>query len=114
MTRFEVTLNAFIDSDEFEDAVKRSTTAGFGRSGYSVELFNGGTWRVLWDNQIGNGYVSDGIILGIPQFDDKVVDDMNTYGDDCDLSFALDEAAESLREKLAYKLDQAERYHYHG
>lgn len=99
------TLEAFIASDEFEDAVKSSTTAGFGGGDYKVELFDDGTWRVLWSGQIGNLYISDGIILGIPQFDDETVNDMREYGDDCDLSFALDEAATYLREALAMKLE---------
>lgn len=103
MATFEQTLAAFIDSAEFEQAVKDSTVAGFGGSGYSVELFEDGTWRVLWDNQIGNLYISDGVILGIPQFDQETINDWDEYGDDCDLSFAIDESAEELREKLAYK-----------
>lgn len=98
---FDATLEAFIDSAEFEEAVKSSTTAGFSGSGYSVELFGDGSWRVLWDGQIGNLYVSDGIILGIPGFDDETVNDMQKYGDDCDLSFPIGEAAEGLREKFA-------------
>lgn len=103
MADFSKTLEAFIDSNEFETAVKSSTTAGFGGSGYSVELFEDGTWRVLWDNQIGNLYVSPGIVLGVPQFDQDTVNDMEQYGDDADLSFALGEAAEGLREKFAYR-----------
>lgn len=102
---FEATLESFINSNEFEQAVKDSTTAGFGGSGYSVELFDDGTCRVLWDNQIGNLYRSDGIILGVPQLDDQTVNDMDEYGDDCDLSFAIDEAAEELREKLAARAE---------
>ena len=100
MANFDATLEAFIDSSEFEQAVKDSTTAGFGGSGYSVELFADGTWRVLWDNQIGNLYISDGIILGVPQFDQETVNDMQEYGDDADLSFAIGEAGEGLRESL--------------
>lgn len=103
MADFRITLEHFIASNEFETAVKSSTTAGFGGSGYSVELFEDGTWRVLWDNQIGNLYVSPGVILGIPQFDQDTVNDMEQYGGDADLSFALDEAAEGLREKFAYR-----------
>jgi hypothetical protein len=108
MADFSKTLEALIDSDEFESAVQSSTTAGFGGSGYSVELFEDGTWRVLWDNQIGNLYSSSGIILGVPQFDQDTVNDMQEYGDDADLSFALGECAEGLREKLAEKLERVE------
>ena len=107
MADFTTTLNEFIDSNEFEDAVKSSTTAGFGGSGYSVELFDDGTWRVLWDNQTGNLYMTPGVILGIPQFDDETVNDMQEYGDDADLSFAIAAVAEELREKLSYKLSEA-------
>lgn len=110
MATFENTLEAFISSSEFEQAVKDSTTAGFGGSGYSVEVFEDGTWRVLWNNQIGNRYVSPGIILAIPQFDEETINDWTEYGDACDLSFALDEAADGLREALAYRLDMAAEY----
>ena len=108
MAMFDQTLESFINSNEFENAVKSSTTAGWRGSGYSVELFDDGTWRVLWNNQIGNLYMSKGIILGIPQFDNETVNDMQKYGDDCDLSFALEEIAQELREKLLYKLEGVE------
>lgn len=110
MANFNRTLEQFIDSADFEEGVTSSTTAGFGGSGYSVELFEDGTWRVLWDNQIGNLYTSPGIILGIPQFDQETVNDMNEYGENVDLSFALDECAEAMRESLAEKLSMAEQY----
>ena len=96
------TLEAFLDSGaEFEQAVLSSTTAGFNNSGYSVELFTDGTWRVLWDNEIGNLYRSPGIIISIPQYDQDTLNDMDVYGDDADLSFALDEIKEAMRERLA-------------
>ena len=49
-----------------EQAILSSTKASWGGSGYSVELFPDGTYRVLWDNQIGNLYHSRGIIVAIP------------------------------------------------
>lgn len=64
-------LNAFLVSDDFASGVLASTKAGFGGSGYSVELFEDGTWRVLWANQIGNLYESAGEILSIPQLSDS-------------------------------------------
>lgn len=97
-------LDSFISDNggrTFEQAVKDSTQAGLGGSGYSVELFEDGTFRVLWNNQIGNLYQSPGVILGIPQFDQETVNDMAEYGDDADLSFALEEAEQTLREKFA-------------
>lgn len=89
----------------FEQAVKDSTLAGFGGSGYSVELFGDGTFRVLWDNQIGNLYRSSGVILGVPQFDQETVNDMQEFGGDADLSFAMEEAEASLREAYAMTLE---------
>ncbi|WP_129677699.1 hypothetical protein [Candidatus Chloroploca sp. Khr17] len=92
--------DAFVNGDQFETAVMSSTTAGFGGSGYSVELFEDGTFRVLWDNEIGNRYVSPGLILGIPQYDQDTITDLQDYGSDADLSFALDEIRAEMRAKL--------------
>jgi hypothetical protein len=100
-------LDAFIADNggqTFQDAVNNSTTAGFGGSGYSVELFEDGTFRVLWDNEIGNLYASPGLILAVPQFDQDTVNDMQEYGDDADLSFALEEAEREIHE--AYEMSQ--------
>ena len=70
-------IKAFVASDEFVSAVVSSTNAGFGGSGYSVEFFPDGHWRVLWDNQIGNLYVSPGMILGIPQLDGSQLEEVD-------------------------------------
>jgi len=96
----------FINEDNgatFEQAVRDSTSAGFGGSGYSVELFEDGTFRVLWENQIGNLYRSPGLILGVPQLDQEAVNDMQEYGGDADLSFALDDAKAEIRESYAMR-----------
>lgn len=61
----------FTGTEEFKQGVFSSTKAGWGGSGYSVELFPEGTWRVLWDNQIGNLYQSRGVILSLPQLPDS-------------------------------------------
>lgn len=53
-------------SEAIEEAIKSSTQASWGGNGYSVELFSNGTYRVLWNNQIGNLYESPGTIIGIP------------------------------------------------
>ena len=95
-------LNAFIESSEFEAAVMSSTTAGVGGSGYSVELFPDGTFRVLWDNEIGNKYISPGVILSIPQYEQDTLNDIQDWGDDADLSFALEEIKAQLRQALQY------------
>lgn len=100
---FRQALDAFLDSGEFEEAVIMSTKAGFGGSGYSVELFGNGTWRVLWDNQIGNLYSSPGMMVGIPQYDEDTLADIDKYGDDADLSFALDEIKDTMREWMCQR-----------
>lgn len=69
MTDFE------FEKYEFEKAVDQSTLASFWGSGYSVELFNDGTYRVLWDQQIGNQYQSPGLILSVPALSDEEWDD---------------------------------------
>lgn len=64
------TLNAFLESPDFEDGCTSATKASWGGSGYSVELFTDGTWRVLWDHQIGNKYETPGVILSLPTIND--------------------------------------------
>ena len=61
----------FIDSEDFANAIVMSTMAGTGGSGYSVEFYPDGHYRVLWDNQIGNLYESPGVIVKIPQLTEQ-------------------------------------------
>lgn len=61
--------------EQFESAVDSSTKASWGGSGYSVELFDDGTYRILWDNQIGNLYDSPGLILSVPSLGDDEWDE---------------------------------------
>jgi hypothetical protein len=65
------TAKNFIKSVDFVNGIISSTKAGFGGSGYSVELFADGHWRVMWDNQIGNLYNSPGMIVRLPQCSDE-------------------------------------------
>lgn len=67
------TLQKFVQSPEFVDAVVSSTQAGFGGGGYSVEIFPDDTHRVLWNGQIGNRYESPGEIIRIPQLSESEV-----------------------------------------
>jgi aryl-alcohol dehydrogenase-like predicted oxidoreductase len=64
-------LQAFAQSEEFVDAVVKSTQAGFGGSGYSVEVFPDGSHRLLWDGQVGNLYRSPGMIVPVPQLNNE-------------------------------------------
>lgn len=68
---FKETLEKFFQSEDFSNGVVASTKAGWGGSGYSVELFPNGDWRVLWNNEIGNLYNTPGIILNLPTLDDS-------------------------------------------
>ena len=70
------------DRDTLEAAIISSTKASWAGSGYSVELFLDGHYRVLWNNEIGNRYVSPGMILPIPalatdDFDEE--DESNSF-----------------------------------
>lgn len=71
-------LESFLDSPELKAGVISSTKAGWGGSHYSVELFPDETWRVQWENQIGNLYRSPGVIIALPQVS---TDDMSEYVD---------------------------------
>lgn len=59
----------------FESTVDASTKASWGGSGYSVELFPDGAYRILWDQSIGNRYSSPGVILKVPPLSDEEWDD---------------------------------------
>ena len=101
----QIAFESFINGNDFQPAVEKSTSAGFGGSGYSVELFEDGTYRILWDNEIGNLYISEGLILSIPQHDDETLQDIALYGDDADLSFALDEIRDMMQEAFSYRTE---------
>jgi|GEM_PF-2927251 len=62
-------------AEAIEEAIASSTRASWGGSGYSVELFPEGHYRILWDNQIGNKYDPLGTIIGIPPCSDDEWDD---------------------------------------
>ncbi len=62
----KATLETFLKSDDFKKGVIASTRASWGGGGYSVELFLDGSWRVLDNNQIGNKYEAEGVILRLP------------------------------------------------
>jgi hypothetical protein len=62
-------LEKFLASDDFQSGVIASTKASWGGSGYSVELFPDESYRILWNNQIGNRYETSGQILALPTLD---------------------------------------------
>ena len=93
-------------SESFEEACDSSTKASWGGSGYSVELFEDGSYRTLWKNQIGNLYDSDGLILGVPALGE------DEWDEDPDIRF-YDNAEQEMRDKfeqaIANRLAYAEQ-----
>ena len=86
----------FVKSNEFIEAVVKSTQAGFSGSGYSAEFFKDETHRVLWNNQIGNRYESAGEIVPVPQLSES------EYAEaDEDNGLTLHDVAEFYRDELA-------------
>lgn len=78
---------------EIESAIISSTKAAWGGSGYSVELFPDGEYRILWNQNIGNLYDSPGVIVGIPPLSDE-----ESEGDESDWFF--DNAIDYLDQKI--------------
>ncbi len=78
MNPLRTTLEKFLSSPDFRTGVIDATKASWSGSGYSVELWADGTWRVLSDGQIGTLYQSEGIILALPVLD---TDGMQAYVD---------------------------------
>ena len=81
LQKYHATFNKFIqDTRAVESAILSSTKAGFNGSGYSLEVFGDGTYRVLWNGSIRNLYDSEGIIISIPELvDDEYDGDGNHY-----------------------------------
>lgn len=73
---FEQTLENFLQSEDFKSGVISSTKASWSGSNYKLELFPAGDWRVLWSNEIGNLYETEGKILTLPALD---TDEMDEY-----------------------------------
>lgn len=91
--QFSAAFEAFM-ATEAEEAIISSTRAGWGGSGCSVELSQNGTFHVLWNNQIGNLYHSEGVIIGVPQLGD------DEYNSDDEALSMFDEALDNLRERF--------------
>jgi hypothetical protein len=62
-------------ANDFKSAVDSATKASWAGGMYSVEFFDEGTYRVLWNQQIGNLYDSPGLILGLPTLSDDEWDE---------------------------------------
>jgi hypothetical protein len=77
INKFQAAFTAFMN-EKFQEACVSSTKASWGGSGYSVELYDDGSYRVLWDNNIGNLYDSPEIIISVPALGD---DDWDKNGD---------------------------------
>lgn len=108
----ETALESFIASPDFKAGVISSTKAGFGGSECKVELFEDGTYRVLWANQIGNRYETPGEILALPQIPDEDLEEIEGWTEEevQDQAFNLhaDEYEQDLRRELDFILEQRE------
>lgn len=93
------TLIAFTKTEEFAQAVVQSTQAGFGGSGYSVEIFPDGGHRVLADMEIGNLYRSPGMIVRIPQLSGEEVSEA-----DDEAGLSLLDVAKFYQDELAAQM----------
>jgi hypothetical protein len=105
---FEETLEKFLASNDFADALIKATRTSWGGSGFSVELFPNGTWRVLWNNEIGNLYDTPGVILKLPTLDDDDYQEavVNNGMDEEEFFYLtyendVEELAQSMRTTLA-------------
>lgn len=78
---------------EFDSACDKVTEASYSMSGYSVELCSDGSYRVIWNNNLGNRYDSPGILLGIPPLTEDETDD------DPDLNF-YNRAEQAMKDKF--------------
>jgi len=86
------TAKKFVNSLDFAKGIVSATKAGWGGSGYSVEIFDDGTWRVLWDNSIGNLYMHPrSIIVPLPQFSDEDLSDSPDWEENIDTGYFEDE-----------------------
>ena len=90
--------NFMTNEQEVRKAIDDSTSASYSGSGYSVELVEDGGYQVLWNNNIGNLYVSPGLIIAIPKLQDDEI------GEDGFDSF-YDNAIEALRQNFEYAID---------
>lgn len=94
------------DEKAVEEAIDSSTTASDNGSGYSVELFNDGTFRVLWDNNIGNLYKSAGIIISIPALSEDERDVLDDDGEVIEGTAFYDNAIDQLRRDFEYVMSE--------
>lgn len=85
---------------EAEETIMRATVAGYGgpSEGYSVELFEDGTYRILDNKHIGNLYQSAGMLIDMPKLSDDEV------GDE-DAPAYYDDALAQLREKFELAME---------
>lgn len=99
---FQESFDNFMKS-AFEEAVVSSTKASWAGSGYSVELFESGNFRVIWNNEIGNLYDSPGIILSVPSLGD------DDWDEDPSIRF-FDNAEDEMRAIFEQKIADIKQY----
>lgn len=83
---------------EFDSACDKATEASYSMSGYSVELCSDGSYRVIWDNNLGNRYDSPGVLLGIPPLTEDETDAEQAMKDKFEEAMKLLEESEKCGE----------------
>jgi len=91
-----MTKEEFVQSSEFVDAILSSTIASFSGSGYSVEFFDTGEHRLLWDGSIGNLYYHpNSEIIRVPTLSEEQIDEMDDNNSPEDIvTFYIEEMRE--------------------
>lgn len=75
MTGIEQAYNAFINSTDFEEAIRKSTKSSWSGSGCLVELFSNGSYRVLNGKDVGSLYDSPDMLISLSAVNDEELDD---------------------------------------
>jgi hypothetical protein len=97
-------LESFLSGGDFAQSVASSVRAGWGGGAYFVELFPDGHYRVLW--QIGNKYVSPGVILSIPTLASESAEVHEDFSLEEVVNFYSGDIKKEMRQKLSYALDR--------
>lgn len=95
-TPFDAALNKFLDSDDFVQAVEKSSISSMPDNGMTVELFDDATYRVVRTGKIGNRYQSEGITLRIPASSDV----------ELEFGTGMDAIKRALKEELWEKTEE--------
>lgn len=96
-------LSSFLSNKaEVVESLIKSTIAFINDSGYTIELFEDGTYQIIWDDMLGNKYESPGLLVPLPYFPAEV--DIELEIDPVDPNNLIEEIQDSFSEILEYYL----------